>query len=229
MKNPDGSANYNLDTMTFESWISFAFDHPTKSNPKEKSWHHLVEWSFEYNNPLNQLKNCIRLFKNMPEIEKDYSWPQVDEGLWFLLWDIAEYLVFDETLPLNDRKDLIESMGELYKNTFIHKPFTTSAFMWWDVICYSYFRRREGLINKDEEAIGEIIFPTLKNILKIDSIKCQVAALHGLGHLRHKETESVIREYLKEHTSLSKKIIDYAEGCINGTMDRMGEPLKDEM
>jgi hypothetical protein len=225
MKNPDGSANYNLDTLTFENWINFAFNHPAKATPKEVPWHHLVEWSFKYNNSLHQLKNCVRLFENTSLIENFYSWVQIDEGLWFLLWNVAEHLVEDEDLPLNDRKELIESMVLLYKNLFINQPFTTSPFMWWDSICYSYFI--ESNVSKDEQDIREIIFPALKTILEIDSIKCQVAALHGMGHLRHKDTKSVIREYLIEHPSLTKEVIGYAEGCINGTMDRMAQPLKE--
>jgi hypothetical protein len=229
MKIPDGSTDHNLDTLTFEDWINFAFNHPPKSDPKEKPWHQLDEWRSSYEDSLGQLENCIHLFENTSLIEKNYTWEQIDEGLWFLLFDIIEYLVYDEKIPLLNRKKLIESMVALYEKLFSKNPIFLTGWMWWDAICYNYYVRKGIAENEDYEKIREIIFLILKRIIKIDCLKCQVAALHGFGHLMHKDTKLVVEEYLKEHISLSKKIIDYAEACVNGTMDRMGQPLKDEM
>lgn len=42
------------------------------------------------------------------------------------------------------------------------------------------------------------------------------AALHGMGHLRHPDTERVVMAYLEAHPKLDTWIVDYALDCITG-------------
>jgi hypothetical protein len=56
----------------------------------------------------------------------------------------------------------------------------------------------------------DVMFQTLVRILSLDSETCQTAALHGLGHLHHPETKTLIDRYLAEHPSLTKERKEYA-------------------
>jgi hypothetical protein len=56
----------------------------------------------------------------------------------------------------------------------------------------------------------DVIFETLNRILRLDSVPCQTAALHGLGHLHHPDTERVIEQYLQGNPMVSPKLRDYA-------------------
>jgi hypothetical protein len=72
--------------------------------------------------------------------------------------------------------------------------------------------------DEDGKEVQQAMFETLKQILEIDSEDCQTSALHGLGHLKHPETEVTIKGFLKRH-SVSGKLKDYANACVAGTMD----------
>lgn len=56
----------------------------------------------------------------------------------------------------------------------------------------------------------DVIFEVLADLLRSDSEICQDAALHGLGHLHHPETERLIKKYIKQHRSLGKERREYA-------------------
>ena len=60
------------------------------------------------------------------------------------------------------------------------------------------------------------MFDTLSKILNLDSEACQIAALHGLGHLQHPHTEAVIRLYLAAHPELDLETKEYALAAIAG-------------
>ena len=220
---------YDLDHFTFEEWLKFVFDHPvvdpTGLTYKEKHWYLQGEWYSTPWNGFRQVEFCTKLFENPSVIKGKYSWEQIEEGLWFLLNEVVLYLLHDTEIPWINRKKLIENMGILYEKLFLDDLITLTCFMWWDGLCYNYYRNNGVAENEDSRNVQNTAFETLRRILKIESISCQVAALHGLGHVRHPETASVINKYLIQNPHLSKRIQDYAKGCIEGTMDRMGDPM----
>ena len=64
----------------------------------------------------------------------------------------------------------------------------------------------------------DAIFEALVQILRLDSLTCQRAALHGLGHLRHRETEKAVQDFLDRNPNLSEDDRTYAHACAKGTM-----------
>ena len=63
------------------------------------------------------------------------------------------------------------------------------------------------------------MFEALVQILRLDSVPCQRAALHGLGHLRHRETEKAVEDFLARNPNLPEKDRAYARTCAGGTME----------
>jgi hypothetical protein len=56
----------------------------------------------------------------------------------------------------------------------------------------------------------DVMLETLADILFLDSQFCQTAALHGLGHLHHPETQALIQRYRADHPSLTEAQKEYA-------------------
>jgi hypothetical protein len=57
---------------------------------------------------------------------------------------------------------------------------------------------------------------SLSRILKVESLDCQISALHGLGHLEHRNKRKVIEEFLNVRSNLDEKTKDYARAAIEG-------------
>jgi hypothetical protein len=70
----------------------------------------------------------------------------------------------------------------------------------------------------EDRRVQEAMFSALTKILAIDSLSCQLAALHGLGHLRHPNTETAIRTYLARSPTLAEDHRRFAVACITGDM-----------
>jgi K+-sensing histidine kinase KdpD len=71
----------------------------------------------------------------------------------------------------------------------------------------------------EHRRVQNAMFAALQQILRIDSLACQLAALHGLGHLRHPETESAITKYLERNPDLSEENRKFALACITGEIE----------
>jgi hypothetical protein len=54
----------------------------------------------------------------------------------------------------------------------------------------------------DKRAVLDCTLEVLVQILRIDDIRCQGAALHGLGHLRHPRRAAIVQEYIEKHRHL---------------------------
>jgi hypothetical protein len=56
----------------------------------------------------------------------------------------------------------------------------------------------------------DVMFETLSAILRLEAQHCQAAALHGLGHLHHPDTQALVDKYIAGHPSLTKEQKEYA-------------------
>ena len=102
-------------------------------------------------------------------------------------------------------------MFYLFKDLFFAEPLDTAVYMWWDSFCYDWHcgnRRRES--GGEDMEMQDVMFGTISQILAIPSEICQGAALHGLSHLHHPETEALIQRYLDENPSVNKDLRNMA-------------------
>ena len=67
----------------------------------------------------------------------------------------------------------------------------------------------------DQRKVNEM-YLALKKILFMDSIECQGAALHGLGHIAHPKKEALINRYLRRYPDLHPNVRSYAHASIKG-------------
>lgn len=124
-------------------------------------------------------------------------------------WGLRD-CIWDKRVTWRLRRMCIRTMVPLFEKFFSHKPLDDTCFMWWDF--FRYFGD-----DPDEKVIAEM-FRALKQILFMKSMHCQLAALHGLGHLEHPRKEALIKKYLDKNPGMEKGIRDYALACISGNI-----------
>lgn len=186
----------NLNEYSFEDWIEFAFNHPV-AEKTDDSWYWQDEW--EWNGDVEHIiKYCIRLFRSPNFLLEKYSSEQLNQGFWYLLGteQLADW-VWDKEIEWTLREDCLMSMVETFNLMFRLNPIEDVCYMWWDLL-------RDFSKDQDSKVI-DTMFAALTQILEIDSINCQISALHGLGHLNHSGKKKAIEEFLKKHPNLDEE------------------------
>ena len=160
----------------------------------------------------------IQMFEQPEFLLSQFTKAQLEEGFWAIqgpnLNCSVSRIIEDSELLLSVREACIRSMVDLFKRLFAGEPFDTSVQMWWDSLCYDWHcgnRKRER--GGEDLELQDIYFQTLAKVLAIDSWICQGAALHGLGHLHHPDTQALISRYIEEHSSLTKEQVAYAQAA----------------
>jgi hypothetical protein len=210
----------DLTNVSFDEFVAFLFDHdidrtiPPESE-KYDPWYFHVEVEFDARKIGD---HYVRMFRQPEFLLTRFTKAQLEEGFWAIqgpnLDCSVSRIIEDGDLPLSAREACIRSMADLFKRLFATEPFDTSVQMWWDSLCYDWHcgnRNRER--GTEDLELQNIFFETLAKVLAIDSWICQGAALHGLGHLHHPDTEDLIGRFIEEHPSLSKEQKDYAQAA----------------
>ena len=224
---------YDLRNATLAEFEKFLFDHPVADREKKEDpwdWDSdlLIDFEADYVAEL-----YIQLFRDSGGLLDHFTTEELDQGLWAamgsnlecsaynLIWDRGIPRKKNGSIPLTKKEELIGAMSFLYENLFSVEPLGISCNMWWDAFAFEFHCDEDDedddlKNNQDRRRIQNAMFDVLKKILALDSEFCQGAALHGLGHLRHPETEAIISEYLNRNKSLDKETIAYAKACISG-------------
>lgn len=203
----------DISRYSYGEFVSFIFDRTPR--PREGKYH---PWYFDVEVTYDAARVCefyTRLFRDPDFLLEKYSKLQLEDGFWAIhgsAFDCsAFFIMWNEELPFSARSECVRSMSRLFLRLFTKVTLETSVNMWWDSLCYEW-----ECENKDRNRGGEdlqmqdVLFEVLSGLLQSDSEACQDAALHGLGHLHHPETQKLIDAYLAEHPSLSKEAKGYA-------------------
>ncbi len=212
---------YDLTDISLEDFQDFLFNHPIPNKDiGEEHWYWDFDLLIDYNE--EQIANSyIELFEKADALLNKYSLEQLEQGLWAIPsenLDCSVYnLIWNSSLDLNTKDRLIQSMYHLYEKLFNVQKLETSCDMWWDSLAYSYCvdDLRDPENNETDRVIQDSMFDVLCLILNLSSEGCRYAALHGLGHLRHRNTETAIRNFLDKN-KCSDAMIEYAESAIQG-------------
>jgi hypothetical protein len=205
---------YDIRGISFENFVLFLFDREASVESEENAehWYYSAEIVFE---PGEIAAHYIRLFKEPEFLLTLFSKRQLEEGFWAIQSPNLEcgvrQLMWIEELPFAIREDCVRSMFHLFERLFAQEPLETSAQMWWDSLCYDWHcgnRSRDK--GGEEELMQDVLFETLSRILELDSVTCQGAALHGLGHLHHPSTEQLVADYIERRPGLDLKLKEYA-------------------
>ncbi|CAG0939553.1 hypothetical protein BROC_00696 [Candidatus Brocadiaceae bacterium] len=212
---------YDLRNISLKQFEDFIFNHPMPENT-EQYWYNDIDMWIDYEKE-DVIKLYIQMFHHSNELLKLYSEEQLEQGFWVMMgfsladnWTING-LVWANSISIEKRIELIYAMYELFKNLFNNNSLDTSCHMWWDALAYDFHpMKRRSRENETERQIQDAMFNTLKSILELSSEKCRISALHGLGHLQHPETETIIKTHLKINKMANGEYCDYANACITG-------------
>jgi hypothetical protein len=201
-----------------ESVADFIFGHPVQGDPNSKGWYWDVDLTFD---PREQVAHLNAIFRNAADLRSRYSPGQLEQGFWYLISGADGglcSLLWNTAVRWKARAELIDATVALYRDLFAVDPLDTSAHMFWDGIAYDYGLTRDPETNAEDRRVQDAMFDALLRILRLDSLPCQRAALHGLGHLRHRKTEKAVEDFLARNPNLSEKDRAYARACASGTM-----------
>jgi hypothetical protein len=202
-----------------EGVTDFIFGHPVPEDPNSKEWYWDVDLTFD---PREQVAHLTAIFRNAADLRSQYSPDQLEQGFWYLIsggdGGLSD-LLWNTAVPWEARAELIDATVALYRDLFTVDPLDSSSHMFRDGIAYDYFcGNRDPETNAEDRRVQDAMFDALLQILGLDSLPCQRAALHGLGHLRHRETEKAVEDFLARTPNLSEKDRAYARACSSGTM-----------
>lgn len=216
---------HDLRECSFEEFVVFLFDRPVPSKDdsfpalakrgetdKWRPWYYDAAVNFD---PLLLCRYYSQLFREPQFLLIRFSKAQLDQGFWAAQSTTLECsawsLIWNDNIPFEAREECVRSTYFLFRELFFNESLETSVFMWWDSFCYEWHcGNRQRSRGGEDLAMQDVMFETLSSILLLDSDICQGAALHGLSHLHHPQTEKVIQNYLSKHPSISQEWKDVA-------------------
>lgn len=213
----DSYTQYDIRGASFEEFVVFLFDHkvvpvPRNGNKEPNPWYWNAEVTFE---PIRVTCDYIRMFTAPEFLLSSFSAQQLEQGFWAIQscnieCSVAE-IIWHEQVPFAMRENCVRSMFHLFDKLFTVAPLETAPNMWWDSLAYDWHSGNRSRSNGGEdEQMQNAIFETLEKILALPSLECQVAALHGLGHLHHPATSQLIDQYIKRNQAIDTDLRDYA-------------------
>lgn len=210
---------------TFESWIHYTFEMRLIEDSPPYDWNKDIEWyDFDFNKQL-EMEYIARLFASPVESTKNYSAEQTKVGLRYLITEMDGdlYELFNQDISLELRIQVVKDMYTVFEQLFAPRctpklcqyaksgslnPLNSICFMWWDIIM---------LYGKSGEPHREIFdsycIDVMEQTLRLESIACQEAALHGLGHWNHAYPErikKIIEDFLERTPDIDPDLHEYA-------------------
>lgn len=203
----------DLRQATLEELIAFVFDHPEPPigpNGAPDYWCWTVDLEVEID-PAHQVALMTELFRDARALSPRFSAAQIDQGLWFMFSGGSEWfseLLADRELSWAPRRAAIRAIYDLYDGLLARVEVESATYMLWDLLLDKF--------EDDFTEIGETSLETLVRILSLPQVECQAGALHGLGHLKHPQTERVVSEYLRDQRPTDPDLLRYAERVRRG-------------
>src|SRR5947209_7211750 len=199
----DDEHDIDPSTMPYDKWLSFVFDHPaTDRFAINKKWY----WSyyFEISRPFQMVEHFTRLCDQFGDVSKNYSLPQIDQGIWFVLGaclNFGQYLRSSE-ISVERRIACVRAMYRVFAD-FVSKSeveVMENCFqMWWDLLLSDFYSYGNAELDPDAKEIENTALDVLTRILRLEDPRTQEYALHGLGHLKHPGAREVVARYIRAH------------------------------
>jgi hypothetical protein len=214
------------DRFSFDQWVGFVFDHEI-TRPE---WYWAVRDDYEWleNSPVTVAEYWSRLFEEPGLLLERFSREQVGEGLWYLSSDAcSEYwrVITLDAVPSGIQERSVRSIGRLFERLFApqcgaelgHLNYRKSGSDALNMACYMWWHHFPcGEVTSDRlRGCIEV----MEGILKLKSEACCESALHGLGHLRRRnsvDVSGIVDRFLTESPRISRELKDYAERARDG-------------
>jgi hypothetical protein len=243
----DEVRNLDLSAKTFDEFVEFFFAREVVmlDPPLDYLVDDVVQEGRDFDeavasSPEVLLDHLSRLFSEFSQIAPKYSLLQVNRAIWTILGPGLGMtdLLFEAALPLSRRLECIRSMYHVYSDfvaTSKVEVMENCFDMWWDVLAHNFwfqerfYDRRKYIIememgdvsklDSEARATLDVMFETLKRILKLPDTRTQMYALHGLGHLHHPDVKQTVQHFIDEHRSaFTDEGLKWIAECRDGTV-----------
>jgi len=211
----------DLRTASYDEFVDFVFDHYPEDEVNDKwYWKSQAEIKVE---PRRALDYLTRVFLNGTNLLQKYTPRQIAEGLEYLIGGgpASEFLdqLWNAEIPWPDRHRSILAIPRIYADVLETDPDGVGgcAYMLWDWVAYGYHCGNHDPTTDAEAArVQDAMFTALTSMLQSTHPETQVGALHGLGHLHHRDGARVMREFLGSDRPTDPSVREYAAKVLEG-------------
>jgi hypothetical protein len=215
-----------LQDLSFEEFVEFQFGHAIR--PHGNPWFFDIDGDWWEPEPRTGVGYLTRLFSNGPEVLRWFSDAQIAQGLDGLINTSAvgdQPWMRDPVTSAEERAAAWEAVALFFAEMLAPRCSPTlghlseegaalnnRTYMWWE----DY----PGLAGPDDpqrEIIDRAELACLESILALDSVACQEAALHGLGHwVKEPRCEAIIDAYIAADRAARPELVAYAKAARSG-------------
>lgn len=210
----------DLSLLVYDQWLRQVFEHPAGSDAVGGNWYWEHEWALA--DPPALLGHLTRLCAELSTATDRYSASQINQGIWFLLGACIDVpaLLIDPAIPLDCRERCIAAMPGVFSGYVASYPadlpIENGFFMWFDLVASAVTDMPEGT---EKEHLADAVLRAIEKVLAIDDVRCQAAALHGVGHLSHPRRRAVVEKWVSRHRAdLDEAGAAWVRQCRDGTV-----------
>jgi hypothetical protein len=204
----------DISESSFDEFIAFLFARDVPSEREKRSCRWYFNTRATFNLP-HVGSYYAQLFRQPCFLLESFTEDQLEQGFSAMqvrsLSCSVRNLIWNADLSLASREECVRSMFYLFRDLLANYPLGYTACMWWDSFCFDWEcgnrRRSRGGVDL---WMQDVLFETIVEVLELDSLSCQGAALHGLEHLHHPQTEEAVQNFLAQHPSLEEECRTYA-------------------
>jgi len=211
----------NLLDATYEQFLEFVFDHYPEEEVDDK-WYWKLEDEVQIA-PRRAIEFMTRMFIESAQLLESYTPIQIAEGLNYLFGAGGHVPFRDQfwtpDVPWPERRKCILAIPRVYEVVLEGDPDGVGgcAYMLWDSIAYDYYcDNRDPGKNPEDARVQDAMLEALRMMLRSNHPETQRGALHGLGHLCHRESNAVIREFLSSERALEPDVRTYGAQVLEG-------------
>ena len=213
--------NTDLRQAGYEEIVVFVFDHWPEDAVDDK-WYWQLQDKVQIE-PRQAVAFLTRLCSRAGELVERFTLRQIAEGLNYVFgaggrFEFYKHL-WNPSVPWPERRTCIQAIPNLYTEVFERDPegIGGCAFMLWDSIAYDYCCGNCDPVSDAEDArVQDAMFEALVSMLRSDHSETLRGAIHGLGHLEHRDGNHVIHELLSSSRSLPPQVRTYAAQVLEG-------------
>lgn len=213
--------NTDLRSATYDEIVAFVFDHWPEDDVDAK-WY----WQLEDDvliEPRQAIAFLTQLCVRSAELIERFTAAQIAEGLGYVFGPGGHFECYDHlwnaAVPWPERQACILAIPRLYADVFgRHVDDTAScAFMLWDSIAFDYHCRNcDPATDAEAARVQDAMFVALTSMLASDHPGTIRAAIHGLGHLHHREGSRALRDLLSSARPLPAEVRTDAAQVLEG-------------
>ena len=212
----------DLRQATYDQFVAFVFDHYPEDEVDDK-WYWKTDAEIT-TDPRRAVEYLTKALSSGRDLLEQFTHRQIAEGFHYLLGagagpEVLEQL-WNADVPWPDRRRCIMAIPKLYTDVLEQEADGVGgcAYMLWDLVAYGYqCGNRDATTNPEDARVQDAMLEALRPMLNSRHPETQAGALHGLGHLCHRDTARTIREFLASDKPSNAQVRAYAASVLEGS------------